>query len=118
MNAMKTVLVLGITLVMLCLGGCMVGPDYRAPKMPVPSHWSVSATTQPSAILQETQQIEQWWTTFDDPTLDGLIRRAVESNLDVEIATQRIREARGSLGISTAGLFPNVDANGSYTHSG
>lgn len=115
---MKTVLLLGITLAMMCLGGCMVGPDYRSPDTAMPGRWSVSPTTQPNAIVQETEQIEQWWTTFNDPTLDGLIRRAVESNLDVEIATERIREARGSLGIATAGLFPNANADGSYTHRG
>jgi outer membrane protein TolC len=111
-------LVLATTMAPLCTSGCKVGPDYHAPATTIPARWSVSPSTQPNAVAQEATQVEQWWTTFNDPTLDDLIRRAAESNLDVEIATERIREARGSLGIATSALFPNADATGSYSHSG
>jgi NodT family efflux transporter outer membrane factor (OMF) lipoprotein len=101
----------------LALSGCEVGPDYKPPEQHTPSTWVAPPTTQASITVQEPLQVEQWWTTFNDPELDSLIRRAVQSNLNVQIAGERIRQARANLGIATAGFFPVVNADGSLSHS-
>lgn len=101
---------------MLCLG-CTVGPNYQPPAEHMPSAWVSPPTTQASITIQEPVQVERWWTTFNDPILDSLIHRAVRSNIDVQLATERIRQSRAVLGIATAGFFPVVDANGSLSHS-
>jgi NodT family efflux transporter outer membrane factor (OMF) lipoprotein len=62
--------------------------------------------------------MERWWTTFDDPELDSLVSRAVESNLSLEAAVERIRQARATLDASKAGFYPTATANGSYTRAG
>jgi multidrug efflux system outer membrane protein len=41
----------------------------------------------------------------------------VQTNPDVLAATARIREARGDRGVTASGLFPQINATGSYTHS-
>ena len=99
------------------LGGCEVGPNYKPPVTRTPAGWVAPPTTQASVLVGQPIQVERWWTTFNDPELDSLVRRAVESNLSVEAATERIVEARASLGISTAGFFPTVNAAGSYSRS-
>jgi NodT family efflux transporter outer membrane factor (OMF) lipoprotein len=102
---------------MLC-GGCAVGPDYHPPSQTMPAHWQSPPTTQASVLLQQPLQVEQWWTTFHDPMLDSLVHRAVASNLDLQLATERILAARAQVGINRAALFPNLDGNGNYTRSG
>jgi NodT family efflux transporter outer membrane factor (OMF) lipoprotein len=99
-------------------GGCTVGPDYHPPAQPMPGRWESPPTTQASVTVQQPVQVAEWWTTFHDPTLDSLIQRAVASNLSLEAATQRIRAARASVGVVSAGLWPGVNANADYTRSG
>jgi NodT family efflux transporter outer membrane factor (OMF) lipoprotein len=99
----------------------MVGPDYVAPKPILPPAWVSPTTvpaTQPAAVMQSPEELAQWWTTFKDPQLNSLIGRAVKSNLDVQLATARLRAARATLGVVGSGLLPEVDAVPSYTRSG
>jgi NodT family efflux transporter outer membrane factor (OMF) lipoprotein len=97
--------------------GCEVGPTYRAPKQKMPSTWVSPPTTQASVTLQKPIEIERWWTTFNDPTLNSLITRAVAFNLNLQAAAERVREARASLGNATSTLFPTVNAVGAYNRS-
>jgi NodT family efflux transporter outer membrane factor (OMF) lipoprotein len=90
-----------------------VGPDYQgAPDAPVPAQYGES-TTRPAVSVDLTR----WWTTFNDPTLDSLVQRAAESNLDLQLAAARLRESRAARGIVRADYFPPIDATGSYTRS-
>jgi len=56
----------------------------------------------------------QWWRSFADPTLDGLIDRAARDNLDLQEAVLRIVEARTQEQSAAAQGLPNVRASGSY----
>jgi NodT family efflux transporter outer membrane factor (OMF) lipoprotein len=49
--------------------------------------------------------------------LDQLAAEAVESNLDLRVATARILEARANRGVVAADLYPNVDVSGSYSRN-
>jgi NodT family efflux transporter outer membrane factor (OMF) lipoprotein len=79
---------------------------------------SAASTSQTSATVAQPLEVIQWWRTFNDPTLDSLVARAVGQNLDLQQATARLRQARASLGVATSALFPEIDNNDSYTHSG
>ena len=77
------------------LAGCAVGPDYRMPDIAVPDSFlppvvqiAQKITRNPGAYLIE------WWKSLRDPELDSLVDRAIESNLDLEIALTRLQEAR------------------------
>jgi multidrug efflux system outer membrane protein len=105
----------------LCAGlcaGCAVGPDYHAPAQAMPARWQSLPTTQASVLVQQPVRIERWWTTFNDPELDSLVHRAVASNLNLQLATERILAARAQVGINRSGLFPNLNGNGNYVRSG
>ena len=52
--------------------------------------------------------LERWWTEFRDPLLDGLVARAIDGNLDLKIATARVREARAARGIAASAALPQV----------
>lgn len=107
----------GMAAIAAGLAGCEVGPNYHRPQEKVQSNWVSPPTTQASVTVQEPIQIEQWWTTFHDPTLNSLIKRAVLQNLDVQSAAERIRQARAEVGVATAGFFPTVNSAGTLTRS-
>jgi outer membrane protein, multidrug efflux system len=81
----------------------------------VPAAWSGPITAEPTPV--SVQDLVQWWTTFNDPTLTSLVDRAVSSNLDLKLAEARIRQARAARGVAAAGLGPTLDASGSVVHS-
>jgi outer membrane protein, multidrug efflux system len=98
-----------LSLCSIAIAGCSVGPDYKQPEMKLPEHYGAS-TTRPVG------EAVRWWSTFKDPTLDSLVARATDNNLDVRLATARIREARAQRGVEAADWWPTVDAAGSYNH--
>jgi len=57
----------------------------------------------------------EWWRSFNDPVLTGLVRRAADGNLDVQAATARLAQSRAQRGITAADLYPTVNGNASYT---
>lgn len=78
--------------VVLGLGGCTVGPDFKAPKLDLPARFSEQHDTGDSAAA--TAEVAQWWKSFNDPVLDRLIDEAIAGNLDLQVARQRLIAAR------------------------
>ncbi len=105
---------LSLSLLLLTVVGCAVGPRYKRPEMPVPQAWRES----PAAGVPATgSSLERWWTTFHDPILDSLVTRALEGNLDLKIAAARIREARAARRIAASAALPQVDVEGAYSRA-
>jgi multidrug efflux system outer membrane protein len=104
----------GITTVgfFLLAAGCAVGPNYQKPDLPVPSTWNEA---QQKGVQVRPTELTRWWTSFNDPLLDSLIERAVQSNLDLRIAEARIREARGTRVLAAAGFWPTVNVSSAYS---
>jgi outer membrane protein, multidrug efflux system len=109
------------------LAGCAVGPDFRSPRMLLPEAWRGASAPQPdqasaaavpvSVITPNPTELGDWWRIFNDPMLSSLVERALTSNLDLALAKSRIRQARASRGVASAGLWPEVDASASYRRS-
>jgi outer membrane protein, multidrug efflux system len=103
------------------VAGCHpVGPDYKQPATTMPSSFVEPAPITrrlgpPAPSEQKPTELGLWWTSFDDPELNSLIDRAVERNLTLKMATERILEARANRAIAFSGLFPTVNGTGSYT---
>jgi multidrug efflux system outer membrane protein len=64
------------------------------------------AGTQPGLSLGD----EKWWTVYQDPVLQQLIRTALAENYDVRIAATRVLQAQAVLGITRADQFPTISA--------
>ncbi|MFI3121734.1 MAG: efflux transporter outer membrane subunit [Methylococcaceae bacterium] len=91
----------------LLLSGCAaVGPDYEQPKMPIPQHWSETAT----GIKSPPAQADKWWRSFNDPMLDQLIGEAIASNLDLKLALERVKDARALRTATIAAGLPSLTA--------
>ena len=97
-----------------------------------PDAWSAPTTRPPSppcrprgpgprmqmTLASEKQAaLVHWWTTFQDPMLTTLVERAVQSNLDLQLAASRLRQARALRGVAAADLSPQVTANAGFTRS-
>ncbi len=115
-HSVAILIVAGLAAVMI--GGCIVGPEYHRPQPTVgPSAWagvSTIPTAQPSVATAQPADITQWWRQINDPILNELVEEAVKTNLDLQIAVVRLRQARATRGITIGGLWPSVAASGSY----
>lgn len=54
----------------------------------------------------------QWWRSFGDATLTGLVEKALGHNADIEIAAARIEEARAQFAAARGARMPQVQAVG------
>jgi NodT family efflux transporter outer membrane factor (OMF) lipoprotein len=115
----------GLALMIALVSGCMTGPEYKKPDVPVPEKWSGPLENGEKAGRAWTvpwravgaPQLALWWKVFGDPVLDSLMTRAVESNLDLRTAEARVHEARAALRMTEADLAPQLNAAGSYTRN-
>jgi multidrug efflux system outer membrane protein len=98
---MKKILPLFIFGMVLYLSGCKLGPDFVKPE------YSGPATFQYDSLANDTIVNLRWWELFQDPVLDTLITKALESNKNVMIAAARVESARASLGYTKAGQWPS-----------
>lgn len=110
----------GILAAFLFLSGCAVGPDFRRPSEEVPPAWIGASAKAPqeNRVSSMTVSLSSWWKAFNDPVLTSLIERGIASNLDLKIASQRIRQSRAVLGQARGGLLPTLDASAGYLRSG
>ena len=103
-----------VLLVLVVLAGCMVGPDYVRPPAPTPDQWGEIHPASESRATYDPMPAD-WWTTFDDPHLTSLVERAVTSNLDLQQAASRVRQARAQRRITSSALWPSVGSSASYS---
>jgi multidrug efflux system outer membrane protein len=88
------------------LAGCASVGDTRRPDVQMPA-----------GTVAAPPDIERWWMRFDDPALTALIDEALAANLDLQVAAARIDEARASVRLARASLFPSLDAQAGASRS-
>ncbi|MCB1135891.1 MAG: efflux transporter outer membrane subunit [Chlamydiia bacterium] len=90
----------------LWLTGCFnLGPDYCCPDARVACEWNNESG---AFVEKESNGHCTWWRDFHDPVLNCLIEMASEENLDLQIACERINEARANLGIASGLRYPQL----------
>ncbi len=88
------------------LSGCAhVGPNYEPAQVDVAAQWLDAEdehlkTSQPSG--------NDWWTVFNDPTINRLVEQAYKENLTLRVAGARVLEARAQLGGAIGALYPQT----------
>ncbi|HOW70123.1 MAG TPA: efflux transporter outer membrane subunit [Phycisphaerae bacterium] len=96
--------------------GCSVGPNYQRPATTMPAGYSGVSASRPAAT--QPAQLDRWWEMLKDPMLNSLVERASQTNLDLQLAEARIRQARAQRGVVAADLWPQLNAAGSYDYMG
>ena len=100
-----------LLMILMGMGACTVGPNYRKLHPEVPKHWSELPGR---GVTGGPVQLSHWWTLFEDKELNSLIERAVACNLDLRDAEARIREARAQRGVIAADAYPTVNVEADY----
>lgn len=96
------------------IAGCMVGPNYHRPSVPMPAEykelpgWSVAA---PAADAPKGE----WWTAFNDPLLDELEPKVSVSNQTVAQDYANYQQALAEVQVARSALFPVIGITGSAT---
>lgn len=103
-----------LLVVVIALSGCMsIGPDYEEPEVVTPDAWS-------KALMDDFQAgtnagMQNWWTVFNDDTLNQLIFMSSTNNPDLQIAAERIVEAAALRGVTKSLWYPQITGDGSLT---
>lgn len=96
------------------VASCSVGPDYRTPVLGLPPSFLALAPSGEKSKGPElaSADLTQWWRSLRDPKLNSLEDRALQANLDLEIALNRIQEARAALAAIANQALPVGGATG------
>lgn len=94
----------------LATASCTLGPNYRRPPVEVPAGFRDTG----AAAAADAKSIAdlKWFELFQDAALTQLVTAALEQNLDLRIAAERVLQARAAFRITRADQFPSVDATG------
>src|SRR5436853_2154309 len=110
-----------VSLALAVLSGCAMGPNYRRPQFPLPDQFRgaplpnvpnvPNTPNAPGAIsLADTK----WQDLFHDQTLNQIVTTALEKNFDLQIAAERVQQARAQLGITRANQYPFLDVQAGF----
>jgi len=97
------------------LSGCsglLPRSQYTQPEMSLPQKWQEASVTGTTVVNGE-----QWWRDFNDPTLNGLVERALKTNNNLAAAAIKVRRAQLNAQLTDTNLTPSitVGANSSYS---
>jgi NodT family efflux transporter outer membrane factor (OMF) lipoprotein len=101
---------------LFALCGCAVGPQYVRPETQSAKSfkeiqgWKLA---DPNDVLPRGS----WWSVYQDPTLDQLMKQIDISNQTVKQAEAQYRSARAAVLSARAAYFPTISANTSATRS-
>ncbi|WP_250500828.1 efflux transporter outer membrane subunit [Caballeronia sp. GAWG1-5s-s] len=105
---------LGI-LMTFALAACAVQPATYADlpatvQTTAPADWSVN-------VPKADTDAATWWNHFNDPVMHELVASVLDSNLDLQAAVERVKQAQALTTQRRAALLPQLDANAgaSYT---
>ncbi len=91
------------------LTGCMIGPNYKRPSAPTAPAFKEVAGWQP-AQPADSQIRSNWWKAYHDPDLDAYEAQVDVSNQNLKLAVTEFTQARATIQINRANLFPFLGA--------
>jgi multidrug efflux system outer membrane protein len=104
-------------LLVLMVVGCNVGPNYKRPVATTPQSYrgALAPEIASTATTESSLGDQQWSAIFHDPVLQKLVTEALQNNLDLHIAAERVLEAQAQVGITRSQQLPSLSASGGYS---
>jgi NodT family efflux transporter outer membrane factor (OMF) lipoprotein len=107
----------------LFLSGCMVGPKYVKPTVPMapgfkeapPESFKESDGWKPAQPGDQTLR-GKWWEIFNDPQLNALEEELTVSNQNLKVAESRFRQARSMVRFNRSAEFPTISTSPSIVN--
>src|SRR5476649_458377 len=106
-------LTLAVSVTLAVTGCATVGSDFSAPKNVV----DASFRHLPQIGASEAHLPAQWWTVFNDDTLNRLEQTALRDNPSIKAAAQRLVIALEQAGVSRSSQQPSLSVNTSVSNS-
>ena len=108
-----------ILLVAISFHSCKIGKNYQGVELSQPDSYAQADTMRiveydslnTDSLKLSTSDIE-WWSMYNDPVLDSLIRMALTNNRDALIAAENVLQGRLALKNQNAELLPKFDVSG------
>ena len=96
------------------ISACSLAPERRAPAAieTAPASYDSRA----GGMDVSPQPVARWWNQYQDPQLNTLVRSALDGNLDLALASARLREAEANYRAARGGLWPGVEASVDGSH--
>jgi NodT family efflux transporter outer membrane factor (OMF) lipoprotein len=98
------------------LAGCAVGPDFQPPASPVPASFAgaPAANAERPTDRGDNRAADpaRWWRALNDRELDALIDRAIAASPTLEIALNRLQQARAQEAVVIGAALPAAEASG------
>src|SRR5438876_9730987 len=109
LRIMKHALLSLAPIVTLALAGCAVGPNYKRPTTETPAHYKAEEL----GSWKEGKPVDDvpkgdWWTIFDDETLNEIEAQAVKANQELKAAVARVEQARATARVARSELLPSL----------
>jgi NodT family efflux transporter outer membrane factor (OMF) lipoprotein len=103
----------------LALGGCLVGPNYKAPAVPAPPAYSDDGHNGDWATAKPADAADRgpWWTIYQDPELNDLEQRCASANQSIAAALHAYDQAHDLVRINRAALYPTVSIGASASRN-
>lgn len=118
----------GVAACLLLVAGCTVGPDYRPAAISMPKDFpdpvaaiaDVLNAATPAKMKHPHErkpnptpvELSAWWRSLNDAELDSLVERAIQGNLDLAVALDRLQEARTQEDVVLGTALPSGDLAG------
>jgi NodT family efflux transporter outer membrane factor (OMF) lipoprotein len=91
------------------LTSCAVGPDYHPPDPPLPENFAATSSIG-NHRTDRPVETAQWWRTLRDRELDSLVERAIAASPTLEIALDRLQQARAQEAVVVGAALPAAGA--------
>ncbi len=112
-----------IVLIFATLAGCAAGPDFKRPTAPTANGYSPAgpipeSTASAPVLAGESQRFNpkvdipfDWWTLFQSPQINSLIKRAFQANPSIASAQAALRQAQEYANAQQGFFYPTVGAS-------
>jgi NodT family efflux transporter outer membrane factor (OMF) lipoprotein len=93
-----------VVIASVVMASCTAGRDYTRPVIDTPATYRAAPAAPSTASLADLE----WFELFRDDTLTRLVTTALQENFEMQIAAERILQARAVLGITRSEGLPSV----------
>ena len=99
----------------LLLAGCSLAPHYEVPSVSIPAAYKEAVDSAASQDWKTAQPADdqhrgEWWTVFNDPTLNALEQQAIAGNQTLKAAAANLQASRALRQAAQSQWFPKISA--------
>ncbi|RON09702.1 RND transporter [Pseudomonas brassicacearum] len=107
---------LSLSLSVLMLSACAIGPDYQRPPVAEPAQYK-QAEGWRQATPSDSLARGAWWELYGDQPLNGLVEKLNGANQTVAQSEAQYRQAQALVRSARGAFFPTVDLSAGKTRS-